>query len=343
MKICPICEKRIESRWCRNCFRFVDPWILPDDVYINERHGDHENGHCEYHDPHIDYDKQEYMKPGYEKRIYGGEKKPAVKLHMTGKVKNKQKSSKKTATIFSVVIIAIYIISGTAPALSSFISEVSDLFRDDSAEFSYEIRETASAMEEEASLHDYGFLDGMVPVSSEMSGQYISEVYKTEDICAGGVDCSREHMEYYLDEYISILNEISENNSAISADFEKIPGECNNYVLRTEDGQVEDTYWEDTYNSQTDFGGITLSVDAATLRLHDVYIYSMSESDDFVKAAYDIINSFDDSIFASVDDFKKEIDDIRKDTGYGFLFEGDYEYSIYTTQDGYMSLSIIPY
>ena len=51
MKICPICDKRIEGTWCKNCHRLVTPWVIKDDIYINERHPAKENS-CDYHNPH---------------------------------------------------------------------------------------------------------------------------------------------------------------------------------------------------------------------------------------------------------------------------------------------------
>lgn len=51
MKICPVCDQKMEGRWCKRCHRFVTPWIIKEDIYINERHPSHDDS-CEYHNPH---------------------------------------------------------------------------------------------------------------------------------------------------------------------------------------------------------------------------------------------------------------------------------------------------
>lgn len=71
MKICPICDKKIDGNWCGSCFKLVTPIHINNGIYINERHPAQTNTNCDYHNPKIKYDKQEYMQPGYENKIYG--------------------------------------------------------------------------------------------------------------------------------------------------------------------------------------------------------------------------------------------------------------------------------
>lgn len=50
MNICPICDSRIEGKWCRRCFRFVTPLEIPENLHLNEGHDLKYETDCEYHD-----------------------------------------------------------------------------------------------------------------------------------------------------------------------------------------------------------------------------------------------------------------------------------------------------
>lgn len=71
VKICPICDGKVVGRWCNSCHRFVTPWEIKSDIHINESHSEKYDDLCEYHNPTMEFDHQEYMQDGYENRIYG--------------------------------------------------------------------------------------------------------------------------------------------------------------------------------------------------------------------------------------------------------------------------------
>jgi len=49
MKLCTICDKKMQGTWCKNCHRFVKTYELPGRIYLNERHDPVNDRNCTYH------------------------------------------------------------------------------------------------------------------------------------------------------------------------------------------------------------------------------------------------------------------------------------------------------
>lgn len=51
LKLCPICDSKIEGTWCKSCHRFVKPIEIKSNIYLNEPHNKYNDKGCEYHNP----------------------------------------------------------------------------------------------------------------------------------------------------------------------------------------------------------------------------------------------------------------------------------------------------
>lgn len=49
MKLCSVCDKKINGSWCKNCHRFVKTYNLADGIYLNESHNPANDRNCTYH------------------------------------------------------------------------------------------------------------------------------------------------------------------------------------------------------------------------------------------------------------------------------------------------------
>lgn len=50
MKLCSVCDKKINGSWCKNCHRFVKTYYLADGIYLNESHNPKNDKDCTYHE-----------------------------------------------------------------------------------------------------------------------------------------------------------------------------------------------------------------------------------------------------------------------------------------------------
>ena len=49
MKLCSICDKKIEGTWCKNCHRFVKTYEISEGIHFNESHDPNNDANCTYH------------------------------------------------------------------------------------------------------------------------------------------------------------------------------------------------------------------------------------------------------------------------------------------------------
>lgn len=49
MKICPICDSKVDGIWCRQCHHFIKPVDINTTMHLNESHDPAHDADCEYH------------------------------------------------------------------------------------------------------------------------------------------------------------------------------------------------------------------------------------------------------------------------------------------------------
>lgn len=140
MKLCSICDKKIEGGWCKNCHRFVKGYELSEGIHLNERHDPADDFGCTYHTEKTggvtktttSVKTATYTKP--VSTVTTASNKTAGKT--TGK-----KKGKGVAIVIAVVYILIMCVGKLLPeivdAIDSFIEELSygieeNDYRDDS-------------------------------------------------------------------------------------------------------------------------------------------------------------------------------------------------------------------
>lgn len=50
MKCCPICDREIKNKWCKNCKKFVTPYEVKETLHWNEGHDEANDADCNYHE-----------------------------------------------------------------------------------------------------------------------------------------------------------------------------------------------------------------------------------------------------------------------------------------------------
>lgn len=369
MKICPICDKKIDGRWCKNCHKFVTPWELKNDIYINESHSRVHDSDCEYHNPSIQYDKQEYMRPGYEKKIYGTHTGP-VNKNVHGNVQtgtrqktvyggnnnrnNKNNGSEKTSTgkIIKIIIIAYVIIvilsllSGIVSTLMENSDGISDFFEElmegnrekETQTVSNKPEETAAAAKVEiATDEEHEFLAAIEPEyskSDEADG--IFDYYSVDDVQSLGHRCDLQHMDITIDEFMDMMVDVFYDYSIT---MEGNSDETMNYRWTTPQGFV--CVWFDSYyTAECEEFTIYISADTSTNEIHSYEFRSYQATDELYEDLFVWFNKYIPDAFASEEEMKQYMNEIGN-REIDKKYCDDYIIKFYVFKD-YISITVEP-
>lgn len=328
MKICPICEKEIEGSFCRNCFRFVKPWTLHDDIYINKNHDRRQDKNCDYHNPRTEYSKQEYMQPGYENKIYGSVTKntrtPSAVPNQPGNQKqrrteNAKKSSGIKGYIAGIIVLLLLVFLKLAYEGYIDFSCFSWFSKEQEPDISYENSAEVSAVEfqeeDEDDTHESiaGYLRTITAVDT-VSDHFGTYYYYDPDDIVGLTEyhCDYGHFNMTVDDFKEMF----------TCFYEQQPQETQ--VIR--DAQmnylVEDLYGEPLIWLETEYKwyygnfSVSVSADTASDELHDYEFKCENADDEFYNMVYMWCDTQMPGRFESAEDFKEAIDEAS-----GYLYE----------------------
>lgn len=353
MKICPICEQKIEGRFCTHCFRFVTPWNVGDHTYINKSHDAGRDKDCDYHNPKTQYSRQEYMQPGYEKRIYGGggsgntkkqtqpvrQNRPAQAARQTQKSSSgvNTPGSAKPSRVALIIVIAI-LVFGVIPVVISFLDDnYHDIWsRDDTNLPAYSTEPAASEPEtpSDDSRSIKGYLSAISYVDKEESYLGTYYYYNPDDITGlTEYHCDNGHFDLTVDEfYDRFVQYYGEEPLTI----EEVSDEDNNYLLDSTAGE-DYILLETEYDWEYETFDVEVYADTASGELHG-YSFIADEADDaFYEMIYRWCNEEFPGKFASVEDLKD-----RLSSSGGYLSESvdDIRLKIFQ-MSGYVSMDIL--
>lgn len=363
MKICPICDNKISGTWCKSCHRFVKPWELKKDIYINETHSSSHDAGCEYHNPSISYDRQEYMQPGYENKVYGNatgtqqrkhvqQNQPAgVKRNSQGKTGNNAARIVRIVVIVYVIIIFLSVIASFIPLVvkqfDSFSDFIGEIVGDNKKEESVntraeeEVKNSSEAWEvtqEEWEEPDHDFLSAITPVSTEKT-EYgeTYEYYDVSDVQSLNHACDAMHMDFTIDDFLDMM-------SAVLMDYditmEGHSDETMNYMA--------DYSWDDPYVwFETEFTAVceeftlVVSADTSTGEVHSYEFRAYDAQDEFYTAVYSWFEAYVPEAFDSRSDMLKFLDEVKESGGYKEMESNDFLISCFIL-GGYVSVTVGP-
>lgn len=316
MKICPICEKKIEGRFCTHCFRFVTPWTVSDNTYINKGHDSRRDKECDYHNPKTQYSRQEYMKPGYEKRVYGGtgtqtaqnrkQTKPAAK---NGKNASDGKTSDAGKQLKAGLFICIFLL--VIGAIAAFV-EMGYIKLSDFSRTTEPIPEAysvdADATEPESSFDDSRSIKGYLQAISfvDKKESYLGDYYYYDpDDIVGLTEyhCDSGHFDLLADElydrFVSFYGE-----EPLETDM--VRKSENNYMLDAVAG-ADTILLETEYQWTFDTFDMEVLADTASDEVHG-YSFTAANADDvFYDMIYRWCSEEFPGQFHSVEDLKKTL------------------------------------
>lgn len=300
MRLCSICDKKLEGSWCKNCHRFVKGYELSEGIYLNERHNPANDKDCTYHtgakSHETSHGSTPLTRPAYTATQTAA--RPAAAQAQTG-AQRKTDSGKRTGkVVLAIIIINVIVtcIGAIGPVIArgirAFSDELTDGFRE-SLEDSYFKPDT----EKEPEFIDAGnvtdtldkiaALERIEPVDVNDGEDYRFFYYAPEDIRLLGISCSEEHFAVSCDEFESWLN----RNWVDSYEVQEESSPYYNYYYEDEEYiWLSFLSFRDYYD--TDDFAVRVGFDTGTGEMHTFGFVSVMEQD-YSDLYYAALKEFD--------------------------------------------------
>lgn len=311
MKICPVCERKIEGRFCSRCFRFVTPWDVSDNTYINQDHDGRKDENCEYHNPKTtQYSRQEYMEPGYEKRIYGGTAARSAKKPSGYSKPITKKQSKNALAVVVGVCLLVGVIQALIVVGLRFWEEDHPPVREPesmaAAAVSMSVAAEEPAKEQEDSRSIKGYLQTISFVTKEESFLGTYYYYDPENIKGlTEYHCDYGHFDMTAEEFYDRFTAFyGEEPLEVSSE------DGNNYMLDALTG--DDTVFLDTkYEWGYEDFQVEVRADTASNEVHRYAFKASDASDEYYEMVYRWCEEEIPGRFASAEDMKNVFSENR--------------------------------
>ena len=271
MRLCTICDKKIEGSWCKNCHRFVKTYEISGGIYLNERHDPMNDKGCTYHtDSYTDTTKQVVRErtganTGAGRTYQSNSSASAAGTNRTVT----QKKGKKIAIIIIVIYVLVNCLGIIGPAIVRGIENASEGYREEVSDNVFYEDETGFSDEELAALFDKEIRDTelmlLEPEYRMEEEDYEVLYFDPEDIEEIGYACDYGHFEMTLEEFESWL---LANSSASFQYADDVSMYGNYYYISDDYSHVSFTCYRDYYSSSN--FQIWTDYDTATKQLHIV-------------------------------------------------------------------------
>ena len=272
MRLCSICDKKIEGSWCKTCHRFVKSYELSKGIYLNERHNPANDTGCTYH---TDSNERSTVQP--KPSDTGTSTYPTATTARTysttssstgSSVETQKKSGKKTgkiAAVIAVVYVIISVVRVIAPLVINELSEEVEKFvehYEESPEIEPEIQPEDISGQVDSYVRNV-ILQGTAPAEVVQEDGYSIKYYTPEEINKLEYPCDSLHFSMTYTEFEKWL----QKNWVSSFETEEDISQYNNYCYEDEDGLwVQFSTYRD-YCTTDDFA-IRADFDTATGQLH---------------------------------------------------------------------------
>ena len=269
MKLCTICDKKIEGNWCKNCHKFVKTYEISDSIYLNERHDPLNDKECTYHtDPRTDS-----MKHVVRERasVNTGTRRTYTSNTSAAPSGNDRTAAQKKGKKIAIIIVVIYILVNClgliGPAIVRMIDDTSERYQEDVFENEFYEDETELSEEELAEQFDKEIRNTelmlLEPAYRREDEDYEVRCFNPEDIEEIGYPCDNRHFEMKLEGFESWLLANSTDDYQYTDDISVY---SNSYYIYDEYSEANFTCYR-YYYSSSDFQ-IWADYDTATKQLH---------------------------------------------------------------------------
>lgn len=313
MRLCSVCDNKIEGKWCKHCHRFVKSYESSSSIYGQEEISNNE-------------------------RMAGNSPVHASDNRPERNVKGKTSNKKNKAAVYGLGLSAV--LTCALPLLPDIIG----LFQASAerAEANREYLDEITFSEEERKYYGDRMLRnslilGIEPAESVIERDYRVFYFNPEDIKELGYPCDEKHFELQLTEFEQWLAEQwtdayeYEEDSSIYSNLRSIQGENESYRFAT----YRDYRDGSEFSVQADF-------DTATEQLHSVYISVEGTSADIGLYCGLLKKFYPKSIWTEAEFTKALIEAVESGEEYVEFYSSKYAKIAYLKKDGGYSLGYTP-
>lgn len=284
MKLCTICDKKIEGTWCKNCHKFVKTYEISNSIYLNERHDPMNDKDCTYHTDTTKTIVRESKNTGtqrtYTSSTASGTSRSSAK-----------KKGKKTALVAVLAYIIIMSLGIILPKLASMTNRISEGFREEIFEDEIYEEEIELSPEERQYLLDMinrnAALQELTPVYHVEEDDYEILYFDPEDIKGIGYPCDSVHFDMSFEEFETWL---TVNWTDAFEYVDDISRYGNYYYASGDYSQVQFSCYRDYYDSD-DFA-VRVEYDTTTKHLHAAGVVARDDGMD-MEFFYAMFKEFD--------------------------------------------------
>lgn len=263
MRLCSICDKKIEGTWCKTCHRFVKTYELPSGIYLNERHDPVNDKNCTYHTDSPKASAQDHTSSGTQRAYTSTTSASASGTKETAT----KKKGKKTALLVVIGYILVNCIGIIGPAVGKVFDNMSERVQEEVSIDRFYEEETEISTEDEQALLDQAYRDimlqGLTPAYQAEEELYEIRYYKPEEIRGIGYPCDSAHFDMSFKEFEMWLHANWTDSFEYADDISMYSNYC---YITDEFSWVQFSCYRDYYASD-DFA-VRVEYDTTTEQLH---------------------------------------------------------------------------
>lgn len=339
MKLCSICDKKIEGTWCKNCHRFVKTYEISEGIHFNESHDPNNDANCTYHTGGTSQrrttagttaTRQTYTQTTTQSRSTTGAE--------TGK---KKKGKGKLAVILIVLYVLINLIGALVPTITNCVGALTEEFEESFREEEKKddpFAETPKQEDGPAYEEKLAAVEKLTPLDEAEGDGYVFKYYDPRDIVALGFACDEAHFDVTVPEF----DEWLEENWVDEYELEEGISEYSNYFYEGETSTwlsfclYRDYYADEEFSVRVDY-------DTATQKLHG-FGFAAVDGWDATELYYAALKEFDPETDWTQSFFKRNMKDALNDGGEESvaLYSSDVLRIEVQQWDGYHSVTFYP-
>lgn len=337
MRLCSICDRKIEGSWCKNCHRFVKTYELPGRIYLNQSHDPFNDTGCTYHETTKTKNTTTYRnaqnngttttRQSYSQSAEGARTSSSgTKNTATGKKKKKW---------IAIVIIILYIggnlFGAFMPGISSCVDALSEEFKESFLEENKKDDTFAGLTDQDDSgyVEKLAAIEALTPLEEYVDDDYICRYYDPRDIVMLGFACDETHFDMKIQEF----DEWLEENWEASFEIMEENSRYSNYFCEDE----EETWLH--FSMHRDYYGddgivVGAEYDTVTQQLH-MFGLAAEKGQDLVGLGYEAMKKFDPETNWTQKFFKENLKNAWEEEGFVTVYSSDELYVDAHVSDGY--------
>lgn len=299
MKLCSICDKKIEGTWCKNCHRFVKTYDLPEGIHFNESHNPANDANCTYH---VDVRKSGNTTQSTVNRGTGTTSSRQTYTQTTTRTQNStgtgstasgkstgKKKKGKLVVILIVLYILFNIIGGLIPVITNCVGALSDELKESIRE-DFDVDDPFAETPEQVDAEyeeKLAAIEKLTPTDEFAEDDFVFYYYDPRDIVPLGFECDESHFDVTVPEFDEWLADAWVDDYEVEDDI----SEYYNYYY--EDGVetwLSFSLYRDYYAD--DELAVRVDYDTATQKLH-MFGFVAAEGVDATALYYEALKEFD--------------------------------------------------